>query len=285
MFERIRGRQGTPYAETSSTGEPVGRDERPGPGDGLPDERLGPGDGRREVGPSTWDEEDRTGATAVREGDLHEDRSLDRVDDREEIGRSDTAVPATSAPAVTDVLAERRDRERARYGGMDWPASFFGWLVAVGIAALLVALLSAAGTAVGLTNVNDSNEVTSNADTIGIIGGILLIAVLLLAYFAGGYVAGRMARFDGARQGFGVWAIALLVTIVLAVAGVVLGAKYNVLDQLNLPRIPIDEGSLTTGAAIALAAIVIGTLLAAVAGGKVGTHYHRKVDRFGAGVD
>jgi hypothetical protein len=44
---------------------------------------------------------------------------------------------------------------------------------------------------------------------------------------------------------------------------------------------PIDEGTLTTGALIALAAIVLGTLLAANAGGKMGTRFHRKVDRAG----
>ncbi len=53
------------------------------------------------------------------------------------------------------------------------------------------------------------------------------------------------------------------------------------LSQLNLPRIPVDEGTLTTGGLIALAAIVIGTLLAAMAGGKQGTHYHRKIDKTG----
>jgi uncharacterized integral membrane protein len=61
----------------------------------------------------------------------------------------------------------------------------------------------------------------------------------------------------------------------------VLGSKYNVLAQLELPRIPVSEGSLTTGGLIALAAIVIGTLIAAVAGGKAGTRFHRKVDRVG----
>jgi hypothetical protein len=105
--------------------------------------------------------------------------------------------------------------------------------------------------------------------------------VLLVAYFAGGYVAGRMSRFDGPRQGAGVWAIGLLVTVLLGVAGVLLGAKYNVLQQLNLPRIPVDEGSLTAGGLIALAAVVLGTLLAAVMGGKAGTRYHRKIDRVG----
>ena len=108
-----------------------------------------------------------------------------------------------------------------------------------------------------------------------------MLVVLLIAYYAGGYVAGRMSRFNGPRQGLGVWLIGLIVTVVLAVAGVLLGAKYNVLSQLNLPRIPVDEGTLTTGGLIALAAIVIGTLLAAVASGKQGTHYHRKIDEAG----
>jgi hypothetical protein len=51
-----------------------------------------------------------------------------------------------------------------------------------------------------------------------------------------------MARFNGARQGIAVWLIGLLVTIVLAVAGVIFGAKDNVLSELNVPRIPVGEG-------------------------------------------
>jgi hypothetical protein len=171
-------------------------------------------------------------------------------------------------------------RQREEFGGFSWGSAFFGWLVAVGLAALLTALLSAAGAAVGLTETSPE-EAASSASTVGIVGGILLLLVLVVAYYAGGYVAGRMARFDGPRQGVGVWLIGLLVTVVLAVAGVLLGAEYNVLSSLNLPRIPVDEGSLTTGGLIALAAVVIGTLLAAIAGGKAGSHYHRKVDRVG----
>ena len=67
----------------------------------------------------------------------------------------------------------------------------------------------------------------------------------------------------------------------LAVAGALFGADYNVLERLNLPRIPIDEGSLTLGAAIALLAVVLVTLLVAAVGGKAGERFHRKVDRFG----
>jgi MFS family permease len=185
-----------------------------------------------------------------------------------------------TTPAPREVIA----RQREEYGGINWGSAFFGWLTAIGIAALLTAILSAAGTAIGLTSTSPSqagDQAQSNADTVGIVGGIILLAILAIAYYAGGYVAGRMSRFDGPRQGFGVWVIGLIVTVVLAVAGVLLGAKYNVLSQLNLPRIPVDEGTLTTGGLIALLAIVIVTLLAAVAGGKQGTHYHRKIDRTG----
>ncbi len=105
--------------------------------------------------------------------------------------------------------------------------------------------------------------------------------VLMLAYFAGGYNAGRLSRFDGGRQGFGVWVVGLLITVLLAVAGLVFGSEYNVLERL--PRIPIDEGSLATGGLITLAVIVLGTLLAAILGGKAGERYHKKIDR--AGLD
>ena len=53
-----------------------------------------------------------------------------------------------------------------------------------------------------------------------------------------------MARFNGPRQGLAVWLLGLIVTVALAVAGVLLGAEYNVLSGLNLPRIPVDAGAL-----------------------------------------
>ena len=164
-------------------------------------------------------------------------------------------------------------RQRDEYGGINWGAAFFGWLVAVGIGVLLTALLSAAGAAVGISE--------ESADTVGIVGGIALLVIGLLAYYAGGYVAGRMSRFDGARQGLGTWLWGIIIAIVLALIGVIAGSEYNVFAGLNLPRIPVDEGDLTTGGLIVLAIILIGTLLAAMAGGKAGERYHRRVDDLG----
>jgi hypothetical protein len=172
--------------------------------------------------------------------------------------------------------------QRARFGGIKWGAAFFGWLSANGLAVLLVALLSAAGVALGLAQgVDTADEAADQVESIGIGGGIALLVVLFLAYLAGGYVAGRMSRFDGARQGLAVWVIGLLVVVVLAVVGVALGAEYNVLQQLNLPRIPIDEGTATTAGIITLVAVLLVTLLGAVLGGKLGDRWHRKIDRAG----
>ncbi len=186
------------------------------------------------------------------------------------------------ASATRGVARDAVDAQHNRYGGIKWGAAFFGWLSANGLAVILVALISAGGLAIGLTEgIDSADDAADQADTIGIAGGIVMLVVLFLAYLAGGYVAGRMARFDGARQGIAVWVIGLLVVLALAIAGLVFGSEYNVLQQLDLPRIPIDEGTATTGGIIALVAVLVATLLGAILGGKLGDRFHRKVDRAG----
>ncbi|NYJ03802.1 hypothetical protein [Petropleomorpha daqingensis] len=203
---------------------------------------------------------------------------------QEPAGTDPTASTTTTegAHATRGAARDAVAAQRARFGGIKWGAAFFGWLSANGLAVVLIALLSAAGVAIGLTNgVDTADEAAAQADTLGIAGGIAVLVVLFLAYLAGGYVAGRMARFDGVRQGLAVWVIGLVVVLLLALAGAVLGAQYNVLEQLNLPRIPVDEGAATTAAIITLVAILVVTLVGAVLGGKLGDRYHRRIDRAG----
>jgi hypothetical protein len=40
-----------------------------------------------------------------------------------------------------------RGRQREQFGGVNWRAAFFGWLVAIGFGALLVGLLASMGAA------------------------------------------------------------------------------------------------------------------------------------------
>ena len=179
-----------------------------------------------------------------------------------------------------EALRARWARQHEEFGGVSWSSAFFGWLVSVGIAAILVGLLSAAGAAFGFSDVSDA-EAEANAETIGIVGALLLLVVFGVAYYFGGYVSGRLSRFDGARQGLAVWGIGLAATLLLAAAALVFGEEYNIYERLNLPRIPIDEGDLTLGAVIALVCVLLGTVVAAALGGKAGERFHRKVDRAG----
>ena len=192
---------------------------------------------------------------------------------------------------TTDALPDPRDivaAERERFGGVKVGAAFFGWLAAMGTAVLLTALVAAAGTTVGLVTDTTPAEATSAATddpaTVGIAGVVALLVVVFVAYLCGGYVAGRMARFDGARQGVAVWVWALVIALAVAVAGAVVGDRYNVLVDLNsFPRIPVGEGDLTTAGIIAAVAVAVVSLLGAVVGGLAGVRYHRRVDRAGLG--
>jgi hypothetical protein len=197
--------------------------------------------------------------------------------------RSDTN-PAGSdevrpGPNRHEVVARQKDR----FGGMKIGSAFFGWLTATGTALLLTALLAAAGTAIGLgNNVAVPDATADTIKTVGIVGGIVLLVITLVAYFCGGYVAGRMARFDGVKQGLGVWLWAIIAAVVVAILSAVAGAKFNILSSLNgFPRIPIGEGTLTTGSIITAIAVALIALLGAILGGRVGMRYHRRIDEVG----
>ena len=200
-------------------------------------------------------------------------------------GASATAG-ATGTSAVREVHerhivpvahGDRTDRAHGKFGGLNIGAAFFGWLVAIGVTILLSSIVGAIVAGIGSST--DLSRLENDAGTVGIAAAATLLAVLAIGYYAGGYVAGRMSRFDGARQGVGVWVIGLLVTIAAGVVGAVFGAEYNILERVNLPRVPLPSDQLGWGGVITGLAVLLVTLLAAVLGGKVGHHYHNRVDR------
>ncbi len=183
------------------------------------------------------------------------------------------------ADDTTTVSAPHDEEARDKFGGLNFGAAFFGWLVAIGVAILLTSIIGAILVAVGSNTSITQSDAERSAGTIGIAAGIVLLVVLALAYYAGGYVAGRMSRFDGARQGFGVWALGLIVTIIAIVLGFVFGNEYNVLNRVDLPNLPISPDKAGVGGLITAAAVIVLTLLTAILGGIAGHRSHTKVDR------
>lgn len=203
------------------------------------------------------------------------------------------SVPAGSVP-IEDRSTLREnvvERERREYGGFKFGSAFFGWLTATGTAVLLTALVAATGAAVGLGVTDGGADGTGNgtldgdqAATVGIVGAVALVVVALVAYFCGGYVAGRMARFDGVKQGLAVWLWAVVIAVVVAIVGAIAGSRFNILADVNgFPRIPLNEGDVTTVGIITAVAVALASLGGALLGGAAGMRFHRKVDRAGLG--
>jgi amino acid transporter len=193
------------------------------------------------------------------------------------------AVPADTSSTLRE---EVHAREREQFGGVKIGAAFFGWLTATGTAVLLTALASAIGAAVGLANNQTAQDAADAAaddpETVGLVGAIALVVILFIAYFAGGYVAGRMARFSGAKQGIAVWVWAVAIAIVVAIVAAIAGSQFNILANLNsFPRLPFNEGTLTATGLITAVAVAVVSLGGAILGGLAGMRYHRNVDRVG----
>lgn len=176
-------------------------------------------------------------------------------------------------------------RQRERFGGVKVGSAFFGWLAATGLAVLSVVALTALG--VGLGVVTDQNvdatmqEVqagTDRARTIGLVGAIVMLVILFVAYLAGGYVAGRMARFNGALQGVAVWLWGVVITAVTAGIAAI-GAQQNILERLDLPSLRIGEQPSAAATAVGIAIAAAVALIGAVLGGLIGMRFHRRVDR------
>ena len=174
-------------------------------------------------------------------------------------------------------------RQHNAYGGLRLGSAFFGWLAATALIVLLSAIAAGAAAVFGLANEADVrgrlDNIFAGNGPAAMIAGAALAAGILIAYFAGGYVAGRMARFDGVRQGFAVWLWALLMAVIAGVIGLSAGG----LGLLTGPAPVIDRpiGQLAVPGLVALAVVLLASLAGALLGGAAGMHYHRAIDRAG----
>ena len=190
----------------------------------------------------------------------------------------DTAVQPPVPPDRREVVA----REKDEFGGMKVGATFFGWLAATGMIVLLTVLTTAVALAFGLNAGVDPNAATSNAlAAFGIVGAVVLLVIVFLGYLSGGYVAGRMARFSGLKQGFGVWLWAVVFAVVSAILGFVAGSQLQL--PPGTPQVTFDRSALTVASVVTLLIVAAVALIGAVLGGLLGMRYHRRVDRAGLG--
>ena len=172
------------------------------------------------------------------------------------------------------------DEARARFGGLDIPATIGGFLAALGALGILTgiagAILGAIGYQTGLPDLRGTTE------EISLGAAIAGLVVLFLGFLIGGWVAGRIARYDGGRNGIMVAIWAIILVGVLTALGAALGDEFNITQQVNLPNWFTSE-AFTTGAIISGLVALATMLVASWLGGLWGSSYHRRADRVVAG--
>jgi MFS family permease len=198
-----------------------------------------------------------------------EDSGVDeRVDQDRTIEREPETEPRTTTEPKGGVAAARD-----RFGGLDIPAGLVGALTALASVGILTALVGAV-----IGTIGSPDNLTRDAQELPIWSLAAGVGVVFVAYLIGGWVAGRMARYDGARNGFstGIWT--LLFVAAFAGLSAWIGAEYNGLFHLTRPDW-WSWDALTWEALLAIGAGVLAVFVGGTIGGMWGERYHRRADR------
>ena len=200
---------------------------------------------------------------------------------------------ATAGVNMADLHRRVRSTQRAHFGRVQLIPGLIGWVVAMAAGAFLTwlaaVLLGAftsgttftkpAGTTLYHLTGAGGSEAAGSATVLT--WAICLLSAWFLAFLAGGYAAGRAARFSGAKQGIAVWLWLLMGTAVTTVITLVTGLSTEESPAGSLQA--LGGGSWGWGfAAVALYLVV--ALIAAPLGGAWGTRYHRTADDVGFGL-
>ncbi|WP_145001351.1 hypothetical protein [Kocuria rhizophila] len=216
-------------------------------------------------------------------GDDHLTHPQERISAEASWDTMRPAVRPGGASAAPRLTAEAlRARQRQRFGGLQIVPGLMGLLTAAALGALLTALAILAGPAVGLDTGLSAGDALARAwnepGSAQLWGGVVVLgAVELLSMLAGGYVAGRMARFSGAAQGVCVW-LWSVVARAAASAAVLLWAGQAAVEDGSRWVAQEMIGANPTVGLVAIGGLLVLGLVGAVLGGLWGMYYHRKVD-------
>jgi membrane protease YdiL (CAAX protease family) len=193
-------------------------------------------------------------------------------------------IRTPGGPEDEEMLYTREERLREVYGGVDWLGSFIGCIFAVVCGIVLLTLLSG----IVLAPLNFTLDLQGQEiDNAAVVGLVIIGLSLFLAYFAGGYVAGRLVRFDGGRNGAATVVWGILLGVIFGVfsfllAGFLPAGISESLESLRessvLPAANSLVGLGLLGLGIAAGALLL-MFLGGFLGGSLGTRYHTRIDQ------
>lgn len=186
---------------------------------------------------------------------------------------------AGSEPILTAATA--LSMQKSRYSRMHLLPGLLGWLITL---SLMDGGQWAIQSWLTLTGQSESIEYasvvsrlfsgTSNAVPVA----VALSVLIFFAYLVGGYAAGRMARFAGAKQGIAVWLWQIMVLIIGSLATFLAPQLFqNGVAHLSLQK--LMGGDFANGLLAVLLVLAL-SFLGAILGGLLGRLYHRRVDKY-----
>lgn len=228
--------------------------------------------------------EDETQQVPTQQSDESEHRT--RRADRRKDEKGDKATHVMRAPGAAsggyfEAMEEREERLRDIYGGADWLASFLGFVFAL-VAGAVLALIPA----MVLIPLGFTMDFSGDLGAAAITGLVITVVVLFLMYFFGGYVAGRLARFNGGLNGIMLLAWTVIVAILLLLAGGIFsgflpsGFVEGIQSAIQDALIPTFNDLVSQGVVgiVILVVAVLAIVLGAFFGGRAGGRYHRDID-------
>jgi hypothetical protein len=213
---------------------------------------------------------------------LRERLTGDRVG-RDERAEEADRVAGTTAPASRTVVTEDdiaimtggEDlgiyRAHRRFGGFDAGAAIAGLLAATGTTAVLGGIAGAIGT-IGY------QLDTGSTDTLSTSGFVAGLVVLVVSFLFGGWVAGRVARYDGGINGLVASGLFVVLSAIMAGMGAWFGERYDVFADIRLPQWFSNMSNAT--AVLSGVVALVGCLVAGWFGGIFGSRYHTKADAY-----
>ena len=138
-------------------------------------------------------------------------------------------------------------------GATDWTAAMTGWVVALFTGIILQAVVGAILTGLGNATLNIAN--------VGIALGVVGIIIAFVAFFIGGFTAGKIAGHNGLRQGLMVWTIGVLFLVAMLVLASLVDPGAVVLVGLTVPGTAVAS-AVAIGVGVILGTELIAALLA-----------------------
>ena len=186
---------------------------------------------------------------------------------------------AGSEPILTAATA--LSMQKSRYSRMHLLPGLLGWLITI---SLMDGGLWAIQSWLTLTGQSESIEYASVVSRLfsgasnAVPVAVALSVLIFFAYLVGGYAAGRMARFAGAKQGIAVWLWQIMALIIGSLATFLAPQLFqNGVASLSLQK--LIAGDFANGLLAVLLVLAL-SFLGAILGGLLGRLYHRRVDKY-----